>query len=188
MGFGKNLNKLYFGYLKLNFHIRKLLLGFENANNFLTYIDKRAVIPILKANGAHIGDSCDLESGIIFVNCQNKFTNISLGNQCHIGKNCSLDLKHKIVIKDRVTISMGSGIVTHLDTGKSELAKIYHPVQKEVVISDNCYIGAGVTILMGVALGQNCLVAAGSVVTKSFPVNSLIGGVPAKLIKKIKSD
>lgn len=59
-------------------------------------------------------------------------------------------------------------------------------IQKDVTINDNCYLGTNSTILMGVELGENCIVAAGSVVTGSFSPNSLIGGVPAKLIKKIE--
>ena len=98
---------------------------------------------------------------------------------------CFLDLRNKIVIKDRVTISTGSKILTHLDIGKSELSKIYTSVQKSVIINNNCFIGAGATILMGVEMGENCMVAAGSMVTKSFPANSLISGVPAKLKKKL---
>ena len=53
----------------------------------------------------------------------------------------------------------------------------------QVVIEDDCWIGANVTILKGVTIGRGSVVAAGAVVTKSFPPYSIIGGVPAKLIK-----
>ncbi|MBQ0073389.1 MAG: acyltransferase [Prevotella sp.] len=52
-----------------------------------------------------------------------------------------------------------------------------------VTIEDGCWIGANVTILKGVTLGRGSVVAAGAVVTKSFLPYSIIGGVPAKLIK-----
>ena len=60
------------------------------------------------------------------------------------------------------------------------------PMQKGIVnIGNYCWIGAKVTILKDVTLGDYCVVAAGAVVTKSFPSGSLIGGIPAKLIKQI---
>ena len=52
-----------------------------------------------------------------------------------------------------------------------------------VVIEDDVWCGANVTILKGVTIGRGSVVAAGAVVTKSFPPYSIIGGVPAKLIK-----
>ena len=52
-----------------------------------------------------------------------------------------------------------------------------------VVIEDDVWCGANVTILKGVTIGHGCVVAAGAVVTQSFPPYSIIGGVPAKLIK-----
>jgi len=55
--------------------------------------------------------------------------------------------------------------------------------KQPVNIGNNCWIGAGSTILAGVTIGDGCVVAAGSVVTKSFAANSVIAGVPAKLIK-----
>lgn len=54
-----------------------------------------------------------------------------------------------------------------------------------IEIGSGCWIGAKVTIIDGVKIGRNCVVAAGCVVTKSFPDHSLIGGVPGKLLKTI---
>ena len=54
---------------------------------------------------------------------------------------------------------------------------------EEVIIEDDVWCGANVTILKGVTIGNGSVVAAGAVVTKSFPPYSIIGGVPAKLLK-----
>ena len=52
-----------------------------------------------------------------------------------------------------------------------------------MVIEDGCWIGANVTILKGVTIGRGSVVAAGAVVTRSCPPYSIIGGVPARVIK-----
>ena len=54
-----------------------------------------------------------------------------------------------------------------------------------VTIGDDVWIGANAVILPGVHIGNHCVVAAGAVVTKDVPAHSLVGGVPAKIIKQI---
>lgn len=71
-----------------------------------------------------------------------------------------------------------------------------HPLQYEsrnrgleqalpISIGDNCWFGANVSVMPGVTIRNGCVIAAGAVITKDMPENSLIAGVPAKVIKKI---
>ena len=55
-----------------------------------------------------------------------------------------------------------------------------------IKIGDNCWFGANVSVMPGVTIGAGCVIAAGTVVTKDMPENSLIAGVPAKVIKTIE--
>ncbi|MDE7192107.1 MAG: sugar O-acetyltransferase, partial [Clostridia bacterium] len=55
-----------------------------------------------------------------------------------------------------------------------------------VKIGNNVWIGAHATILSGVTIGDNAIIAAGAVVTKDVPQNTVVAGVPAKIIKKIE--
>ena len=57
-------------------------------------------------------------------------------------------------------------------------------MNQPVVIEDDVWVGANVTILKGVTIGHGSVVAAGAVVTKSCPPYSIIGGVPAKVLRR----
>lgn len=184
MGLRKLFFKIYKFY-KLNIiEFYNFLFGFEYVNSKLQSIDKRIVIPILKKYGAIIGKNCDIEVPLI-INTEKNYEKLIIGDHCHIGKGVILDILGGIELGNNVTISFGTAIVSHIDVGKSCLKKNYYTNYSKTIIRDDVYIGASATVLNGVELRECCLVGGGSVVTGSFPSNSLILGVPAKLIKEI---
>ena len=121
--------KLYFLLLCKKFEIYNFLFGFENATKILYSVDKRAIIQILRNNGAKIGSNCDIETPIVFHHCKN-FNNLTIGSNCHIGKNSFIDLSDCIEIGNNVTISMNTSLITHLDVGHSSLQMKY-PKRRE---------------------------------------------------------
>lgn len=70
-------------------------------------------------------------------------------------------------------------------TGNHDLLNREKYLKKDIKIGRNCWLAAGCVILPGVEIGDNVTVAANAVVNKSFPSNVVIGGVPAKLLKKV---
>lgn len=64
-----------------------------------------------------------------------------------------------------------------------------HPIDgTEIFVGDNFYVGTGATILGPIRIGNNVTIAAGAVVTKDFPDNVVVAGVPAKIIKFKEND
>lgn len=88
-----------------------------------------------------------------------------------------------ITLEDGVFIGPEAKIVTE---GHPEQPELRHTLQvKPVVIRRKAWIGAGAIILPGVTVGENAIVAAGAVVTKDVPDNTIVAGVPAKTLRKI---
>jgi acetyltransferase-like isoleucine patch superfamily enzyme len=182
LGLTKFLRKVQIARNLIEFKFRNKTLGFENANAFLRRLDKNSMTPIINGNFGKIGLNCDIEAPLIFHNCRN-FSNLCIGNNVHIGKNCFIDLRAKVTIEDNVVISMQTTIITHQDLNKSELRFQYPPTSGDVVIRSNSYIGANTLILQGVEVGENSIVAAGSVVIKNVPPYSVVAGIPARKVK-----
>lgn len=102
-------------------------------------------------------------------------------------------LGENIFINSRGGVEIGSGTITGPDVMIYSENHIYDSTEtlpfsenlslKKVSIGENCWIGARTFICPGVELGEGCVVAGGSVVTKSFPICSVIGGNPARVLK-----
>jgi acetyltransferase-like isoleucine patch superfamily enzyme len=108
---------------------------------------------------------------------------INIGKNVFINHACSfLDLGG-ITIEDDVLIGPKVNLITEnhpLDPADRQTLLL-----KQIVIKRNAWIGAGATILPGVTIGENAVVAAGAVVSKDVPANTVVGGIPAKIIKSI---
>lgn len=183
-GLKKNYFKILGNLSLLKFKIINFLFGFNSANNYLKRANKYSIIKILKRYGAQIGNDCDIETGLTFHNCSN-YSNLIVGNNCHIGKECFFDLRNEIIINDNVTISMRCTFITHIDMTKTLLSKIYKANSAKIIIGHDSYIGANSIILKGLSIGYCSLIAAGTVVNKDISNNFLVAGVPVKEIKKL---
>lgn len=113
---------------------------------------------------------------------------LKIGKDCFIGDETLIDLYDQVVLEDQVTIAQRVTILTHLNVGYIDhpLQKFFPKSSKPVIFKSGSVVGAAATILPGVIIGRQSFVAAGSVVTKNIPTRSLVAGVPAKVIKKIK--
>jgi acetyltransferase-like isoleucine patch superfamily enzyme len=81
-------------------------------------------------------------------------------------------------------VLMGPGLkIISADHGLNDFD--VHPTTEPIEIGDNCWLAANVIILPGVKLGAHVIVAAGSIVTKSFPNDCLIAGIPAQIKKRL---
>lgn len=111
-----------------------------------------------------------------------RFTKI--GKNVFINHGCSfLDLGG-ITIEDEVLIGPQVKLVT--ENHPLDPATRKGLITKPILIRRNAWIGAGATILPGVTVGENSVVAAGAVVSKDVADNTVVGGIPAKVIKSIE--
>ena len=114
---------------------------------------------------------------------------INLGKFTRIGKNvfinhdCTFLDMGGITIEDDVMIGPKVCITTEGHPLNPHERK--QLLVKPVIIKRNAWIGAGAIILPGVTIGENSIVAAGAVVSKDVPANTVVGGVPARVIKTI---
>lgn len=109
--------------------------------------------------------------------------NISIGENVFINHDCSfLDLGG-ITIEDDVLIA--PKVVISTEGHPSDVANRKKTFAQKVHIKKNAWIGANVSILPGVSIGENSIVAAGAVVTQDIPDNVVVGGIPAKIIKHL---
>lgn len=109
--------------------------------------------------------------------------NITIGNNVFINADCKFQDQGGITIGDGTLIGHGVVLATlnhDMDPAKRQQL---HPAP--IVIGKGVWIGANAVITAGVTIGDNAVVAAGAVVTKDVPADSVVGGVPARFIKRI---
>jgi acetyltransferase-like isoleucine patch superfamily enzyme len=111
--------------------------------------------------------------------------NLHLGNDVIIGVNASLGAHSPIRIGNRVRISKDATIET---AGLDFLSAPppYPHVSKPITIGDGVWIGTNAIVMGGVNIGENSVIAAGSIVTRDVPPRTLVAGAPARVIRNLQ--
>lgn len=111
---------------------------------------------------------------------------VSFGRDCFLNFGCTLLALGGIIIGDGAFI--GPGCVLATEYHPEDPATRHSLLTKPIAIGRNAWLGAGVTVLAGVTVGENAIVAAGSVVTRDVPDNAVVAGAPARLIREIRQN
>jgi acetyltransferase-like isoleucine patch superfamily enzyme len=108
-----------------------------------------------------------------------RWDNLSIGNNSVVNRGCTIDNRDEIIIGNNVSIAHNTKIYT---TGHDINSPYFDMVSKKVKIDDYACVFANCLIMPGVTIGRGAVIYSGSVVTKTVPPYSIVGGNPAKII------
>jgi len=164
-------------------------MGIRNPSRI--FIGKQGVIDdnvVLDAKGIEsgrivIGDAVVISRNNI-LSCKGGF--IEIGDHTNIAQNCLIHSEERVSIGSNVIVAAYTYIV---GGGNHDYSRLDTPIIRQpnlsrggITISDNVWIGARVTILDGVTVNSGAVIGAGAVVTEDIPENSVVAGIPAKVM------
>ncbi len=145
----------------------------------------------LSKSGVFIGNNVSILKNTI-IECTGVISELGeclyIGNNVGIAQNCFIQVRGKVIIEDNVIFGPNVSVFSenHIFDNPELPVNLQGVIRKGVKIENGVWIGARAVILDGVTVGNNSIVAAGSIVNKDVPPYSIVGGVPAKLIKTRK--
>jgi acetyltransferase-like isoleucine patch superfamily enzyme len=161
---------------------RKIILG------KWVRIEHDSRLSALGTEGITIGNNSGIgafSSVIVSTSFQNIGSFIRIGSNVGIGEFASLGGAGGLEIGDDCIIGQYFSChpENHNHQNPEQPIRLQGVTREGIRIGKNCWIGSKVTILDGVHVGDGCVIAAGAVVTKSFPANSILAGVPARILR-----
>jgi len=116
---------------------------------------------------------------------------IIIGDNVNINTDCHIGCINKVMIGNNVLLASRIYISDHSHGEITKEALLMPPAARKlvskgpVIIKNNVWIGEGVCILPGVTIGENSIIGANAVVTKDVPPNTVVGGIPAAVLKTL---
>ena len=155
------------------------------------HIGDNVEIYALSKNGVEIGNNVSILKNTI-IECTGVIRQLGegliIGNNVGIGQNCFFQVRGQVNIGNNVIFGPGVSIFSenHNFSDLNQYINEQGETRKGVIIENGVWIGSGSIILDGITVGNNSIIAAGSVVNKDVPSYTIVGGVPAKVIKNRK--
>lgn len=151
-------------------------------------IGKHCILNALSIEGIEFGNGVSIGRGTS-IECTGSIrqlgkglkvgNNVGLGDMCHYGCAGGIEIGDDTIVGIYVTMHSEN----HVFTDRELPIRMQGVSHRGIKIGSGCWIGAKATILDGSVIGNDCVIAAGAVVSGVFPNNCIIGGVPAKIIK-----
>lgn len=148
-------------------------------------------INALSKGGIEFGNNVSLGSGTI-IECTGVIRelgeSLKIGNHVGFAQDCFIEVRGNIEIGDDCIFASGVNMAAenHNFADCGTPIRLQGAARKGISIGRDCWIGTKAVILDGVTIGEGCVIAAGAVVNKDVPAYSVVGGVPARIIKSRK--
>jgi len=150
-------------------------------------LEKCLIGPRFRVDYPHqvrIGRRVELEADV-WLKLVSDEARLDIGQHSFIGRGTEIDVSKEVVIGDHVLIAPGVFITDHAHNMKAEkLIDSQGCTSTSVSIADDVWLGANSIILPGVSIGRGAVVGAGAVVTGDIPGNSVVAGVPARVLRE----
>lgn len=146
-------------------------------------------INALSRGGVELGDNVTLGAGTI-LECTGVIRElgdyIRIGSHVGFAQRCFIAVRGPVEIGDDCIFGPNVSIHSenHVFSDPDRPIRLQGATRKGVYIGRDCWFGEGACILDGVNIGDGCVIAAGAVVTKDVPARSIVGGVPARVLKR----
>jgi len=113
------------------------------------------------------------------------YSHLTIGRFCRINLGCTIDLGADVTIGDNISIGHHVMLMsTSHEIGPAE-RRAGQVLARPIVIGSGAWLGARSVIMPGVTVGNSAIVAAGAIVTKDVPPNTVVGGVPARVLREL---
>jgi putative colanic acid biosynthesis acetyltransferase WcaF len=167
-------------------------LGIGWVVRYLRNPNPRLTVKLLRAFGAQVGDRTTIKRGLkldnVFEDAHSAgdFRHLRIGDNCYIGEDVYIDLANEVDIGDNVVLSGQVALITHADCNRSARVAIAFPRQcRPIRIRSGAWLAFRATVLAGVTVGADAVVAAHAMVREDAEPATVYAGTPARPLRTL---